>query len=288
VKKIVALIKPNAPLVYFANQVHRRHPLQRLIVEDKTMGQAPFFCRLKTRLALGARAANSRRLAVQVKNREMANLYSRLLGSDWLDLDESIPVTFCRSINDPEVQTLLEQEKPDLLLDHGTSIVRDHIIATAPMALNLHWGLSPYYRGTHCTEWALINWDPRNIGVTVHRLAKSIDGGDVLGQKRIAAAPDDTVDALNLKLTVAGTQIVVDALDDWQRGCEWPFHTQDHALGYLTLNRQWSRLLRSQLDRLQSTGGIQQMLKTPARASEVPIITYARQSPGPERRNATS
>ncbi len=277
-RKIIALIKPGAPLVYFANQVHRRHPLQRVIVEDRYMGQVPMFRRLKTRLALGASAANPRTLQVQVKSREMANLYTRLLGNDWLDLDGSIAVTVCRNINDAEIQALLEREKPDLLLDHGTSIVKDHIIATAPMALNLHWGLSPYYRGTRCTEWALINWDPRNIGVTVHRLAKSIDGGDVLGQKRIAVEPDDSVDALNLKLTVAGTEIVIDALDDWQQGKQWVFHTQDHAQGYLTLNRQWSRLLRSQLDRLQRKDGMRQMLKTPARRSEMPIVTYSRQS----------
>lgn len=276
-KKIIALIKPNAPLVYFTNQIHRRHPIHRVIVEDKTMGELPAFRRLKTRLALGADAAKPRKLPVQVKSREMASLYSRLLGSDWLDLAESIPFTLCSNINDPAVQALLEREKPDLLLDHGTSIVKDHIIATAPLALNLHWGLSPYYRGTHCTEWALINWDPRNIGVTVHRLTKAIDGGDVLGQKRIAVEPGDSVDALNLKLTVAGTQIIIEALDDWQQGRQLVFHTQDHALGYLTLNRQWSRLLRSQIDRLQKKEDMRQMLKTPARRSEMPIVTYTSQ-----------
>lgn len=273
-KKIIALIKPNAPLVYFTNQIHRRHPIHRVIVEDKTMGEVSAFRRFKTRLAMGGDAAKPRKLPVQVKNREMATLYSRLLGNDWLDLAQSIPVTMCRNINDPEVHALLEQEKPDLLLDHGTSIVRDHIIATAPLALNLHWGLSPYYRGTHCTEWALINWDPLNIGVTVHRLTKAIDGGDVLGQKRIAVESHDSVDALNLKLTVAGTEIVIEALDDWQQGCQWVFHNQDHTLGYLTLNRQWSSVLRSQIKRLQKQEAMCQMLKTPARRSEMPIVTY--------------
>ena len=82
--------------------------------------------------------------------------------------------------NSTEVARRLTALKPDLILDHGTSIVSDSIIETAPLALNLHWGLSPYYRGTFCTEWALINHDPRNIGVTIHRLAKAVDGGDIL------------------------------------------------------------------------------------------------------------
>jgi methionyl-tRNA formyltransferase len=273
-KKIIALIKPGAPLIYFVNQIHRRHPIHRVIIEDKYMGDIPVFRRLKTRLALGSDAAAPRRVAVQAKNRKIASLYTRLLGSDWLDLAESIPFTLCKNINDPAVQALLEEEKPDLLLDHGTSIVKDHIIATAPLALNLHWGLSPYYRGTHCTEWALINWDPRNVGVTVHRLTKAIDGGDVLGQRRIEVEPDDSVDAVNLKLTCAGTEIVIDALADWQQGIPLTFHRQDHALGYLTLNRQWSRTLRSEIERLHKHDGMRQMLKTPARRSEMPIISY--------------
>ena len=193
-KKIIALIKPGAPLIYFVNQVHRRHPIHRVIIEDKYLGEIPALRRLKTRLALGSDASAPRRVEVQAKSRKIASLYTRLLGSDWLDLAESIPFTLCKNINDPAVQALLEEEKPELLLDHGTSIVKDHIIATAPLALNLHWGLSPYYRGTHCTEWALINWDPRNVGVTVHRLTKAIDGGDVLGQTRIEVEPDDSVD----------------------------------------------------------------------------------------------
>jgi methionyl-tRNA formyltransferase len=273
-KKIIALIKPGAPLIYFVNQVHRRHPIHRVIIEDKYLGEIPAFRKLKTRLALGSNTAAPRRVAVQAKSRNIASLYTRLLGSDWLDLAESIPFTLCKNINEPAVQALLEQEKPDLLLDHGTSIVKDHIIATAPLALNLHWGLSPYYRGTHCTEWALINWDPRNIGVTVHRLTKAIDGGDVLGQRRIEVEPGDSVDALNLKLTCAGTEIVIDALADWQQEIPLTFHTQDHALGYLTLNRQWSRTLRSEIQRLQKQDNMRQMLKTPARRTEMPIISY--------------
>ena len=30
---------------------------------------------------------------------------------------------------------------------------------------------SPYYRGTYCTEWALLHADVQNIGVTVHELS---------------------------------------------------------------------------------------------------------------------
>lgn len=277
-KKIIALIKPNPPLFYFVNQIHRSHPIHTIIIEDKYLGSVSILNKLKTKVAMGANATKDARVPVRVKSRKMADLYFQYYADGWLDLDKSLRVFYCRNINDKEVEQLLEDEKPDLLLDHGTTIVKDHIIEKAPLSLNLHWGLSPYYRGTHCTEWALINWDPYNIGVTIHRLAKEIDGGDVLGQERIIIEPEDSVDSINLRLTYEGTKIVIDALADWEKGEELQFHEQDHSCGYLTLNRQWSRLLRKEIKRIEQGLVIGQMLKKPARLEKLPIIKFKSES----------
>ena len=86
-------------------------------------------------------------------------------------------------------------------------------MATSDLALNLHWGLSPYYRGTHCTGWALINWDPYNIGVTIHKLTQRIDGGSILAQKRAVIKPGDTVNSINMQLTQLGTELVIKIID---------------------------------------------------------------------------
>ena len=275
-KKIFALIKPNPPLLYFVNRIHRRHPLHTVIIEDRRLGSLPFLKKMQTRFAVGNRAAMNPKVAIRVKSRKMAEICSRYFADDWLDLDSSLRVVFCKNINEQKIADLLAREKPDLLLDHGTSIVRDHIIDKAPLALNLHWGLSPYYRGTHCTEWALINWDPYNIGVTIHRLAKVIDGGDVLGQGRITVEPEDSVDSINMKLTREGTNIIIKVLDDWRQGADLQFHRQDFSRGYLTLNRQWSRELKRVVKGIEGQGIIGRMLKTPARREKLPIVRYQR------------
>lgn len=273
-KKIFVLIKPHPPLLYFVNQIHRSHPVHTVIIEDSKSGSLSTLKKIQTNIVMGARAIKKPRVPVRVKNRKMANLYSRYFNSDWLDLDKSLRVVYCKNINEERIDSLLEKEKPDLLLDHGTSIVKDHIIEKAPLALNLHWGLSPYYRGTHCTEWALVNWDPLNIGVTIHRLAKVIDGGDVLGQGRVSIEPEDSVDSINMKLTREGTKIVLDALQDWQKGIDLQFYQQDFSRGYLTLNRQWGRVLKKEIKRIERDAVISQMLKTPARRDKLPIIRY--------------
>ena len=49
---------------------------------------------------------------------------------------------------------------------------------------NCHAGLLPSYRGRSVLNWALINGE-KYYGVTVHKVDKSIDTGDILLQKKI-------------------------------------------------------------------------------------------------------
>jgi methionyl-tRNA formyltransferase len=51
-------------------------------------------------------------------------------------------------------------------------------------ALNLHVGIAPEYRGSAPNMWAHYNGRPDFIGAQVQRLAKSLDGGDILKEVR--------------------------------------------------------------------------------------------------------
>ena len=123
---------------------------------------AQFFSRLKKIGLKGIYNFLKNRL---IKNHVEENIYNKWFSNKWRKLDKTIPYIEVENINSQLVFKILKEINPDLILDHGTSIVKNHILENAKLALNLHWGLSPYYRGTHCTDWALINWDPNNIGV---------------------------------------------------------------------------------------------------------------------------
>src|SRR5207244_3010125 len=57
--------------------------------------------------------------------------------------------------------------------------------------LNLHGSLLPKYRGAAPIQWAIANGE-RVTGVTTMRLDEGLDTGDILLQKEIAIAPEDT------------------------------------------------------------------------------------------------
>ena len=50
----------------------------------------------------------------------------------------------------------------------------------ANQTLNVHLGISPYYRGASCNFWALYDKNPGYVGATIHMLSKGLDNGDML------------------------------------------------------------------------------------------------------------
>jgi folate-dependent phosphoribosylglycinamide formyltransferase PurN len=102
-------------------------------------------------------------------------------------MDESpIPteyVTDVRSVNDVEVATLLQNLSPAVVVVNGTRILEEKLLcATGGVFLNTHVGITPLYRGVHGGYWALASGDPRHFGVTIHKIDKGIDTGDIVAQ----------------------------------------------------------------------------------------------------------
>lgn len=64
----------------------------------------------------------------------------------------------------------------------GSSFIRGWLADTLVnrRAINIHMGLSPYYRGTACNFWALYDDRPAFVGATVHLLSRGLDNGPIL------------------------------------------------------------------------------------------------------------
>jgi hypothetical protein len=269
--KIVCLIRPQPPLIYFVNRINECRKVALAVLEEPT-DDVSLWTKMKERGAAGTLYALMSRLSRRSVMKSCEATYNHYFGNRWHRLDSEIPLLEVNDINAKTVREQLQQEKPDLILDHGTSLVKKRILETAKLALNLHWGLSPYYRGTFCTDWAIVNWDPYNIGVTIHKLTRIIDGGSILAQRRAVVKPTDTVHSINMQLTVLGTELIIEAINRIEAGEELHFHQQDLSAGYLTRNNQYSDFLRMQIERIEKNNLIDEMLKKPARKERLPII----------------
>lgn len=70
----------------------------------------------------------------------------------------------------------------DIYIVYGSSIIKEHLLnfLINNKALNIHAGISPYYRGTACNFWALHDGNPEYVGATVHLLSNEIDRGEIV------------------------------------------------------------------------------------------------------------
>jgi hypothetical protein len=97
------------------------------------------------------------------------------------ELIHSIPFGQLSSIN---LNNYIDIQKVDLFLVFGSSWIKDplveHLINAD--AINLHMGVSPYFRGTACNYWAQKLSFNDLIGGTVHYLDRGLDSGDIIKQ----------------------------------------------------------------------------------------------------------
>jgi len=270
--KIICMTRPNPAQVYFLNAINEKYKISLAIVETPPV-RLDLINKVASKGIFGSLESIKNRVLTSERKRKHNILdYNKYFGNRWKQIDEFIPIVKTEGINSEAIHALLKKEKPDLIINHGTSLVKPHILRTSRLALNLHWGLSPYYRGSYCTEWALLNWDPLNIGVTIHKLTKEIDGGDILDQKRACLAPGDTAHSVNMQLTKLGVELLLTAIDRIEAGEELNFSKQNFSLGLMTRIKQWDRHLLKRLENIESKGLIKTMLEKPARREKLPIV----------------
>ena len=70
----------------------------------------------------------------------------------------------------------------DIYIVFGSSYIKGELVnfLVKQKAINIHAGISPYYRGTDCNFWALYDDNPHLVGSTIHLLSKGLDNGPML------------------------------------------------------------------------------------------------------------
>ena len=72
--------------------------------------------------------------------------------------------------------------KSDIYVVFGGSYIKGELAdyLVKQKAINIHMGVSPYYRGADCNFWALYDNNPHLVGTTIHMLSKGLDSGPML------------------------------------------------------------------------------------------------------------
>jgi folate-dependent phosphoribosylglycinamide formyltransferase PurN len=87
-----------------------------------------------------------------------------------------------KDLNNIELKSISPFLKSDIYIVFGSSYIKGDLVnfLINHKAINIHMGVSPYYRGTDCNFWALYDNNPHLVGATIHLLSKGIDSGEIL------------------------------------------------------------------------------------------------------------
>ena len=85
-------------------------------------------------------------------------------------------------LNQCSKNSLSDFLKSDIYVVFGSSYIKGELVdfLVKQKAINIHAGISPYYRGTDCNFWALYDGNPHLVGSTIHLLSKGLDSGPIL------------------------------------------------------------------------------------------------------------
>ncbi len=123
-------------------------------------------------------------------------------------LASNLPIFQPDKLRDPQFIDQIKFLKPDLAIVVAFRMLPEVVWRLPRLGtFNLHASLLPNYRGAAPINWAVINGD-KVTGVTTFFIDQEIDKGNILLQKEVPIADDETAGELHDKLMQAGAHLV--------------------------------------------------------------------------------
>jgi len=145
-----------------------------------------------------------------------------------LAVSRNIPV---HTPDDPNVPAFVEEIRgllPDLIFSFYYRRLLSPALLAIPRlgAINLHGSLLPKYRGRAPINWVLV-YGETTTGVSLHHMDARADHGDIIAQRAVPIAIEDTALTLSGKLTAAARTLLAEMYPQIVTG-RAPRVPQDH------------------------------------------------------------
>ncbi len=124
-----------------------------------------------------------------------------------------IPVYAAEDINHPLWRQKIAAMAPDFLFSFYYRDLLGEELLKIPTkgCFNLHGSLLPRYRGRCPANWVLVHGE-KETGVTLHKMEKQPDRGNIYGQQKVEIDENDTALTLHHKLAEAAKKLLTTAL----------------------------------------------------------------------------
>ena len=134
---------------------------------------------------------------------ERTNFEKKFFGSYCKNInDKSNPVFIERGdINNKDHVKKIIRLKPDIIISYGCSIINSDLLTRFKRKfVNIHLGLSPYYRGSGTNFWPFVNNELQYVGTTFMYIDEGVDTGEVIHQIRPKIKLKDNIHQIGNRL----------------------------------------------------------------------------------------
>jgi folate-dependent phosphoribosylglycinamide formyltransferase PurN len=116
--------------------------------------------------------------------------------------DKSNPIFIEKGdINNPRLVSKIIKLNPDIIISYGCSIIRSELLNEFKgRFVNMHLGLSPYYRGSGTNFWPFVNNELQFIGTTFMYIDEGVDTGEIIHQIRANISYNDNIHQIGNRL----------------------------------------------------------------------------------------
>lgn len=140
-----------------------------------------------------------------------------------------IPIFQPERVKEEAFQESLKRLVPDLFVVAAYGQILPQSLLDIPKygAINVHASLLPKYRGAAPIAWAILRGE-KATGVTIMKMDKGMDTGDILLQRDVVLGDEETSETLHDKLASIGAQLLLETLAGMKGGTLTPIR-QDHG-----------------------------------------------------------
>lgn len=143
-------------------------------------------------------------------------------------LEHNLPLLQPKTLKDENLVAQLKSFDADLFIvaAYGKIIPENILQLPKYFSINVHASLLPKYRGAAPIQHAIANGETVS-GVTIMKMDKGMDTGDIILQKKCDISADDTYQTLYEKLAVLGSEALLETLNQFD---SIEFKKQDDSL----------------------------------------------------------
>ncbi|MBH1941348.1 methionyl-tRNA formyltransferase [Mobilitalea sibirica] len=151
-------------------------------------------------------------------------------------LEHNLKVYQPTKVREPDFVQKIREMQPEVIVvaAFGQLLPKELLDIPPYGCINVHGSLLPKYRGAAPIQYSIIDGE-KETGITIMYMDVKLDTGDMILQKSLTIAPDETGGSLHDRMAVLGADLLAEALDQIKEGTAKRIPQDDSKATYVKI-----------------------------------------------------